>query len=649
MDDQPFPASEEPPPDELPTLAALEEQDRENQGGQEQSESSGGLSRLIGALGALWSGLVGWFAQAMAAFTKSRPTDQPAQVADTDGPKPGDFVSSEAEASVAALDRTSPAPETSGMSTTVEAVGVPTWSMMDAPSEEDSPPPTTEPVDGGVGVPLWSMKDTPSEDVAEHAPSAFVEEPAYQQPVVESVGVPKWSLKDDPEQTQTPTRRNEPTYQESAPPIRLGVEDEEPQTPSGSYQSGLLDSSPILEDDLVALEPEEDPEHSMMDAIPLEDLTEEEESPELLFMVDEDAFADVPELGQDVAPLPHEEPSTLDIQTEVDEADQFAPHIDATEVVASDAPAFEPEPTLEPEPEFADQVVLAEASPPPMSDEDDEDDEDVEFDVEPAIAEAPASSVGRGRVVARAPTPPSKARRAVAKTPSPTHPKDPPKTQATKRKKKAAPKAPETKARPAPKRKAPPEPEREARPASERKAPPEPERKAPPEPTPGRRPAPIQSTADGDANVSAPPTPQHSSNASNEDVVGAEVRLLRDVKLHFKVRDWAEAVPLLERLVKLSPGNALYRGMLGRAMTARPELRNNAEKHFVEALRLSPQDPELHFWLGLYYKSFGLESRAFNEFRTTLRINPQHAGAKKQMGSARKRGASGGMLKKLFG
>ena len=121
------------------------------------------------------------------------------------------------------------------------------------------------------------------------------------------------------------------------------------------------------------------------------------------------------------------------------------------------------------------------------------------------------------------------------------------------------------------------------------------------------------------------------------------------MKLHFRVRDWAGAVPLLERLVELSPGNALYRGMLGRAMSSRPELRNNAEKHFVEALRLSPQDPELHYWLGLYYKSFGLESRAFNEFRTTLRINPQHAGAKKQMGAAGKRGTGGGMLKKLFG
>ena len=70
-------------------------------------------------------------------------------------------------------------------------------------------------------------------------------------------------------------------------------------------------------------------------------------------------------------------------------------------------------------------------------------------------------------------------------------------------------------------------------------------------------------------------------------------------------------------------------------MSSRPELRNNAEKHFVEALRLSPQDPELHYWLGLYYKSFGLESRAFNEFRTTLRINPQHAGAKKTNGRGR--------------
>ncbi len=131
---------------------------------------------------------------------------------------------------------------------------------------------------------------------------------------------------------------------------------------------------------------------------------------------------------------------------------------------------------------------------------------------------------------------------------------------------------------------------------------------------------------------------------------GGEARLFRDVKLHFNFRDYEGAIPLLEQLVKISPGTALYRGMLARAMSRNPPTSNRAEKHFIEALRLSPQDPELHYWLGLYYKKFGLKARASKEFRTTLRIDSNHEGARKQLVGAGKRGvALGGVLKKLFG
>ena len=129
---------------------------------------------------------------------------------------------------------------------------------------------------------------------------------------------------------------------------------------------------------------------------------------------------------------------------------------------------------------------------------------------------------------------------------------------------------------------------------------------------------------------------------------GAEARLRRDVKLHFKMRDWEGAVPLLEQLVGISPGTALYRGMLGRAMSRLPQMSKDAEEHFVEALRLSPQDPELHYWMGAYYKSFGLKSRAVTEFRTVLRIDPKHKGARQQL-SGSGNDQPRGMLKKIFG
>jgi len=129
-----------------------------------------------------------------------------------------------------------------------------------------------------------------------------------------------------------------------------------------------------------------------------------------------------------------------------------------------------------------------------------------------------------------------------------------------------------------------------------------------------------------------------------------EARLLRDVKLHFKFEDWEGVVPLLEQLVAISPGSARYRGLLARAMSRDPRMRKDAEKHFIEALRLSPQEPELHYWLGLYYKSYGLKSRAYHEFRTTLRFDPKHDGARKQLsGGPTKDHALGAAIKKFFG
>ena len=128
-------------------------------------------------------------------------------------------------------------------------------------------------------------------------------------------------------------------------------------------------------------------------------------------------------------------------------------------------------------------------------------------------------------------------------------------------------------------------------------------------------------------------------------------QLLRDVKLHFQVRDWEHAVSLLFELVELEPDEAKHHGMLARAMARHPVMRKDAERHFIEALRLSPQDADLHYALGLYYKSFGMHARAQIEFRTAIRIRPQHEGARKHLST----GAKGAkdplrdMFRKIFG
>jgi tetratricopeptide (TPR) repeat protein len=127
-------------------------------------------------------------------------------------------------------------------------------------------------------------------------------------------------------------------------------------------------------------------------------------------------------------------------------------------------------------------------------------------------------------------------------------------------------------------------------------------------------------------------------------------QLLRDVKLHFQVRDWEHAVSLLFELVELEPDDPKHHGMLARAMARHPVMRKDAERHFIEALRLAPQDADLHYSLGIYYKSFGMHSRAQHEFRTAIRINPRHEDATKHLSGGRNaKDPLRDMFKKIFG
>jgi tetratricopeptide (TPR) repeat protein len=128
-------------------------------------------------------------------------------------------------------------------------------------------------------------------------------------------------------------------------------------------------------------------------------------------------------------------------------------------------------------------------------------------------------------------------------------------------------------------------------------------------------------------------------------------QLLRDVKLHFQVKDWEHAVSLLYELVELEPEEANHHAMLARAMARHPVMRKDAERHFIEALRLAPQDADLHYSLGLYYKSFGMHSRAQHSFRTAIRINPNHEEAKKHISAGGKNAKDPlrDMFKKIFG
>ena len=178
----------------------------------------------------------------------------------------------------------------------------------------------------------------------------------------------------------------------------------------------------------------------------------------------------------------------------------------------------------------------------------------------------------------------------------------------------------------------------------------------------------IEMDEDASEPADTKPNVRHAAISSREDTDGSEAprlvqkellpeqrderarQLFRDVKLHFTVRDWDGALSLLMELVELEPNNAHHHSMLAKAMLRHPVMRKNAERHFIEALRLTPQDADLHFWLGLYYKIFGLKSRAETEFRTALRIEPKHQGARKYLtGEGRRKDPLSNLFGKIFG
>jgi tetratricopeptide (TPR) repeat protein len=108
-------------------------------------------------------------------------------------------------------------------------------------------------------------------------------------------------------------------------------------------------------------------------------------------------------------------------------------------------------------------------------------------------------------------------------------------------------------------------------------------------------------------------------------------QILQKVKDHVCARKWDEAIPLLFELVELEPQNASYRGFLAKTMFKYPAMRKNAEGHFLEAIRLSPQDADLHLWLGIYYKSYGQGAQAAAEFRAALKLDPRNRAAKRYL------------------
>lgn len=92
-------------------------------------------------------------------------------------------------------------------------------------------------------------------------------------------------------------------------------------------------------------------------------------------------------------------------------------------------------------------------------------------------------------------------------------------------------------------------------------------------------------------------------------------------------RKLTEAVTFLENAVQLDPGQAQYRLELGLLLAKNPRHREQAERHLLQALDLSPTLTAGYVALGQMYLRAGRPGRAARMAREALRWEPGHAEA----------------------
>ena len=122
--------------------------------------------------------------------------------------------------------------------------------------------------------------------------------------------------------------------------------------------------------------------------------------------------------------------------------------------------------------------------------------------------------------------------------------------------------------------------------------------------------------------------------------------LLMEGEVRMTVADYANAVKVYEKLVKTAPRVAAFHLRLAVAMACYPRTSKLAEREFYEAARLEPENAEIHYQWGLYYKVMKIKSRAVAEMRTAVRLSPKHKAARAELESSPKDSLPS--LKKLF-
>jgi tetratricopeptide (TPR) repeat protein len=135
----------------------------------------------------------------------------------------------------------------------------------------------------------------------------------------------------------------------------------------------------------------------------------------------------------------------------------------------------------------------------------------------------------------------------------------------------------------------------------------------------------------------------------DEDAVRAKVgTLLVEADLRMTVSDYANAVMVYERVVDLEPFVAMHHVKLAIAMTFWPRTAKQAEREFLEAVRLEPESAEIHYQFGLYYKAMRQRARAAAEMRAAVSLNPRNQRAREELEVLSPKDSALTSLKKLF-
>lgn len=146
---------------------------------------------------------------------------------------------------------------------------------------------------------------------------------------------------------------------------------------------------------------------------------------------------------------------------------------------------------------------------------------------------------------------------------------------------------------------------------------------APPEPVPAE-PA---RKAGASAPASAAPSQEVGAFTDSAQIE----HLLMEGEVRMTVSDYLNAAKVYARLVAIQPNLAAHRIRLAIALASSPRTAKQAEREFLEALRLDPDDADLHYQFGLYYKVMKQRARALGEMQTAVRLNPRHAGARAEL------------------